>query len=85
MSVTRHHSFFCLTRVLTEASQFVLRPLCFFPLWSELRLLIASLSAQCFGRDLVLGVMTRTFPSCLRNNVIVFAGRSVDEWWQEDR
>lgn len=41
------------------------------------------LSAQYFGRDMVWGVMTRTFPSCLKNNVIVFAGSSMDEWWQE--
>lgn len=69
--------------VLKVASPFV----CFlslFSLWSEPGLLLASLSAQCFGRDVVLGVMTRTFPSCLRNNVIVFAGRNMDEWWQED-
>lgn len=50
-----------------------------FSLWSELGLFILGLSAQCFGRDVVSGLITRTFPSCLKNNVIVFAGRSVDE------
>lgn len=77
-----HHSLSCLKRVFKVASWFCFLSL--FSLWSGLRWLMHSLSALCFGRDAVLGVMTRTFPSCLRNNVIVFAGRSMDEWWQED-
>lgn len=41
-------------------------------------------SVHSFGSEAVLGVMSRTFSSCLRNNVVVFAGRNMNKWWQGD-